>query len=214
VKPIEIIVVDTNPPERSDDILGIAKLCSAFPLVRVIRAPNYGFNLSLGINVGIKRTSECADYVMATCIDLIFPPATIENVLSIMAKDAIGFSYCGRMVKIREFPDDPWLHWNELLSFVEFNPPPNYSLGAIIVASREWWFKVHGYDEENYPFGCADADLSRRATADGLRTVVLSWENGQILHKPHGRTSIVGKINQVDGRIVVRNRNGWGEMPP
>ena len=55
--------------------------------------------------------------------------------------------------------------------------------GAAQCTTREWFFKVGGYDERMELYGAMDNDMTVRAEKDGLNIV---WvEEGEMLHMHH-----------------------------
>jgi hypothetical protein len=187
-----------------------------YPLVRYIRAPLPSFSLSRSINIGIKNTSGVR-FVMATGFEMIFSRGVLRHIVENSTDGTICFAPCGFLREGHPITDRPWDTWADYLEYVSPSPPKPISWGTLLFAARDWWFKIHGYDEEHHPFNYADSDIAMRAKIDGLDLIAVPWDKEQVLHQWHVLSTQYHSVksdfpNSAWG--IVRNRNGWGEMPP
>lgn len=110
------------------------------------------------------------------------------------------------------------------------------SLGAYMATSKEWWFKVRGFDERMKGWGSDDWDIWQRALRDGriykkigpptdigIPTTPPPFPQTELYHQWHPETwlmEIIGqeKFNMFRKRnqeirsekTIVRNDEGWG----
>jgi len=92
---------------------------------------------------------------------------------------------------------------------------PGTTPGAVQAAERQWWFKVHGYDERFVGGLCGeDRDIWHRARADGLSISVVRFDEAQALHQWHDYSPLKGRTRHLveDNPVVIKNTNGWGGM--
>jgi len=110
------------------------------------------------------------------------------------------------------------------------------SLGAYMATSKEWWFKVRGFDERMRGWGSDDWDIWQRALRDGRRckkfgpptdigspTIQSPFPRTEIYHQWHPETwlreeigdtcfNMLRKRNQEirAEKTIVRNDENWG----
>lgn len=217
-KPYEVLVVDAGPtPENDIDHYVKPHRVHGGLDVWTIERTMPEFNLSQGINIGIKATDPGVDYVMTTCPEMLFSRNFVDRVLGLMETDTFLSTPCGFLpegieIDYRDFYEDRLL-FDELAGLVD--KPKKPSIGAVLVAPRSWWFRSRGYDEENYPFAYADSDVVRRARMSGLRWRILPWHYAQVLHVWHEPSELAselgGTIPDESETDWVRNPDGWGE---
>jgi len=214
--PLEIIVVDTNT--EAAFIQENYNALLPYPPVRLICRPRAPFNLAKGMNVGIKAAR--GQYVMATCMEMLFSPNVVEVLARKMHPNGYGQGACG--VLPASIPVGPieTVHerWSELCAATS-EDRTRISPGTIMVAAREWWHSIRGYDEVRYPVWENDADNARASGFSGLEQVPLFWQECQMIHPEHpplkdgfqtgGEWFFGTTDDQVRGRP--RNPNGWGE---
>lgn len=215
VLPDEIIVVDASPNEHHH--IETRRLCSTYPITKVVDAYWTRFNVSRGMNVGIKATNPESKYVAATCMEIFFGENMVEVLLSKAGHGRINFMVCGSLPEgVTDTPENVRSNWSWYCNQINPNPP-KFSLGAVLCAERQWWFDVHGYDEARRPFSYPDVDINDRALRYGLENSSIGWEEAQILHPYHPLSRMFYTIsgfpvdlnNPID-RNVVRNFDGWG----
>jgi len=219
--PLEIIVVDTSCDKKYHEDVG--KLCKQYPLVRFIPGRWTRFNISRGFNVGIRAAR--GEYVATSCMELFFSASLIESLLLRVGENKMNFVRCGCLgpqVDVSAGPEYVRSHWPEYCSQIYPNIA-DISPGALICASRHWWYKVHGYDEDRCPYRYPDTDIQSRALRDGLlgpqpapnqgwpAHCHVPWTEAQVLHPYHPRINDVGGI--IDRQApIVRNLHGWGDI--
>jgi len=211
--PLEIIVVDLNDDDTS---IPIRDVCNWYHARRV-SAPLGRFHLSRAQNVGIKRTSEEADFVLCTGLEMMFSQNYLSTLATLMAPDRLALGVCGCLEEHVEVPDDPFSEWDRLVASVEHTSKNQMSPGTLQCASRDWWFKVHGYDE-SLLFAFTDSDIIRRSWLDGLKPICFGWDKVQVIHQWHPPSELIYKdgsrllsVIQRD-MTIIRNPDGWGEL--
>ena len=211
--PMEIIVVDLNDDEQSRNVRQVCKWYG----VRHIRCPMTTFHLSYAQNIGIRHSNKDADYVLCTGLEMMFSKNYFENLATLMAPDRLGLGVCGLLEEHVQVPDDPFADWDLLVAQVEHTSKNQMSPGTLQCASRNWWFKIRGYDEAlNFAF--TDSDLIRRSWLDGLNPLCFGWDKVQVIHQWHPRSELFyqdkSRLLDVIQRdsTVVRNPDSWGEI--
>ena len=211
VPPVEIIVADQ---ELGGD-LETLKLCNSYPLCRYIHAPHDTFNLSWGFNVGIKRA--VSDFVITCGAEFVFAENYIEVVQPLLTSGIwlisentpIGPEFSKKMLA---YPNPSTSrYWGQ--PFTKF--PSGLHRGGLFGATKAWFEKVHGYNEE-FPFACADAELWQRANADGLQQLFVGVDKTQVFHLWHP----LSKYLDLDSKYfqaypttpIISNLEGWGEL--
>ncbi len=219
VMPDEIVVVDGNTDVKKQT----ETIAAALPFMRyrgtsvkILLAEMEKFNLSRGFNIGIKRSAS--DYVLTTGIDMVFGPNVIETVLSKMDNYAYCVAQCAFLIEGVKVPDDVYSAWKHLRERIKPKPPVKVSTGAMICASRGWWFNHQGYDEINHAFAFADSDVSMRMGLSGLQERIVCWEEAELIHVWHESSqTMVGKIGGEWPNAkwpLIRNPDGWGKCDP
>jgi GT2 family glycosyltransferase len=215
--PLEIVILDQNP-KGDKHVIDNHALADEYELARHVHAPRAEFNLSWGFNVGIQNTSEEADFVMTTGMEMIFGPNVMEEVQKRASPTTAIFSPCGFLPKQVDASnlDDVLARWDWYKSQVVPNPPRPCSTGTLICVTREWWFKARGYDETR-PFNYTDADVNRRTRMGGLVQKNLQWPECQILHPWHEPSPYVHSLGGIWPLPTetgwIRNPGGWGQLP-
>lgn len=187
------------------------------------------WNKSLALNAALRHTPESCRYLFPTDIDMLFAPNFVETVLR-------AHLAWGEALVLCEFKDLPRealrAETDVVAEFAALDAlgelAGDHAVGPCLSASREWYFKVRGFDERMRLWGFMDLDIQRRAQRDGLPEV---WINSQtvLLHQWHARKWDVQqteaereemrqrydanrKLYDEDPSIV-RNPDGWGELP-
>ena len=212
LKPLEVITVDTSI--ESDIAKRNRETAAEFPDVKYIARPSETFNKCWALNVGIKATSPKAEFIMCTDVDEMFSYTYIETALQFLRRQDNVFllsevGFLGQTADIKEpFSDG---NWDRLCANVIKR---GWASGTIQAAKREWWFKVHGYDERfSGGLGHMDSDLGNRARKGGLTPLCIPFKRAQALHQWHRRSPLKLKTRKFysGANPVVANPNGWGE---
>jgi GT2 family glycosyltransferase len=216
--PNEIVIVDGNDDAlKQQDTVDAAIPFTKFQgiEVKIILAHMDSFNLSKGINIGIKQTAEEMDTVITTGVDMLFGPNMIEEIAFRTQLVSIVMSQCGFLIEGTHVPEDVYSTWDKLCGWIEPNPPEKIVSGAFMAAPRKWWHYIRGYDEKRYPFAYADSDIWIRAEQSKLDFEFIYWDKAQILHHWHEKSELVSKLGGIHPKGldlgVIRNLNGWGE---
>ena len=200
--PDEILIVDMNT--KPDEALG------ELDITTYIHKPSDQFSLSRGFNIGIKHTRE-NDYILCTGAEMMFSPNYFAELEAIMDDKTMAIGPCGFLPKNTDYSGD----WDSLVKQVIVGSASKVSPGTFQCVHRDWWFKVHGYDE-TLPFAYVDSDIVQRGAMGGLARKSLSWQEVQVLHQWHEPSELVSKLGGAlsyvtKNKTVIRNPNGWGQ---
>jgi len=153
---------------------------------------------SIARNMGIRRA--LADHVLSLDADLILEPETLRLLYN-----------CHK-----ENPNSLIVNRLHYLPEGEQSKP---GVGAVMSAPREWWHKVHGFDERMHGWGGPDSDLWKRAELDGMKRIIAK---AKIYHQPHPPTKykqrrgfyyFLYRVNRFIWRFdqsIIRNNENWG----
>lgn len=213
--PFEIIVVDLN--DDGVEVKKVGKVLYHFPLARHVTRPLSRYNFSRGQNIGIKATSPDADYVLCTGLELMFSANYLAELETIMSPTRLALGITGLLPEKVDIPAEPFSEWDRLVNSTEHTSKNQMSPGTLQCASRDWWFKIRGYDE-SIPYTFSDSDIIRRAWLDEprLQPLCFGWDRAQVIHQWHLRPSFDNLPTRTLESIqrdmtVVRNPNGWGQ---
>lgn len=162
------------------------------------------WNISRAANIGIKKAK--GKIVAKADADLVLPHGFIDDALG------AGDAFCVAPVKrqkegqdLRGVWDNPI--WADLKSWY-------WPCGGWQSAPKEFWFDLHGYDEDMIFYGADDTDMWNRAHGSGLSVEILN----PVLHRWHKVLAHdwsfyhAGNAKLRERRIdrPVRNVKGWG----
>jgi len=137
--------------------------------VELIYVPDVEWSVPRACNIGIRKAG--GEVIIKVDADNILEPHTLEDTLEYVTKHSFvirqpkfirkGFPMENLKLpqdypKIREAKYDYWL--------------PSY--GGFFAVHRDWWHKVHGYDERYIWYGCNDWDIWNRAVRSGLKRYI------------------------------------------
>ena len=209
----DIIVsdLDSDDPYRTNH----QEICKKFGARYIYTVTGDVWNISRARNIGIRNAK--AEYVVTTDVDCVFAPDFIETLLRHVAKDKI--IHC----RISDLPRDydgklDEFRWMDKISTLR----PAFGYGGCQCFSREWAFKIHGFDEAYKVWGADDTDFYLRAMQDGLESVWIEHETSfyHQWHESENNTQNRPQINENRIRLkltemkkfpVERNVTGWGE---
>jgi len=214
------MVVDYgSTPEHS---CMVERYCREFDANYVMIETDKWFSCSRALNFGIRLSKTNHKYIICTDIDIIFNKNVISRVKeeldsgdnTFVVSDCYGLPQC--TVKYDSDSD-----FDDLFSKSTKRQPQ--SIGALLATSRDWWFKVRGFDETMELWGAEDTDLYERAKKDGLKIIRIT--DAPILHQYHEpwQENIVKmgwprelcgakyehNFSKV-GSSIVKNDDGWG----
>jgi GT2 family glycosyltransferase len=214
--PNEIIVVDTNHPSNNRLSVRIEAITKGYPRTKYVHRPREAFSLSYGLNVGIQNTNKDSRYIMTTGPEDMFSENVLEWLSNNMEEKIISIAPIGRQLEGAKFPPEPWVDWDFYCRrLIDGHPPKTFSLGTFIIAERNWWFRVRGYDEEHHPFNWADSDVTMRAKMDGFTMMVMPWDVAQVLHVFHEESPHFYGVSSCYPNPewgIIRNPNKWGDI--
>jgi hypothetical protein len=209
----EVVLVDTS--DDAEIAKDVARRARIFEQCHLIHAPRASLHKSWALNVGIKATDPGAAFVAATDIDFMFGRHAV-HVLRRRARP--GRFVLAQPLRLPRDADisDPFSSENYRALAMQatwwgYTGGP----GTLQCAARDWWFKVHGYDERYAEgLGGMDDDMLLRARRDGLHIERLTFEEAMPLHQWHEPSPFKGQLHGrvASGPGVVANPDGWGEM--
>jgi hypothetical protein len=121
---------------------------------------------------------------------------------------------------------DPTSEYKSILSLATLRA----GVGMCMCAPRQWFFRIHGYDERYVLWGHEDDDILKRAKLDGLSQVGIS-DRTSLIHQWHipatvnaasltdeergrrGEALASNRILYMNSMDVIRNPGGWGQEP-
>lgn len=214
----EVVFVEWNPP--ADRELLAYGLTERFPNLRayvVSRETHDQINRNPHIqlleyhakNVGIRRTR--LPWVLATNADAALAMDTVNNILSAKLDPAIAWTAERVDIAWRENQQQR-IDLLSSLRYRKFIPYDVMGTGEFILASRELWDKMGGYDEAlvRHKIGC---DV--RGTAQMLAHGASIQKAGTVLHIQHptscteGIRPSHGEFATIEG-VPYQNNADWG----
>lgn len=216
----EVIVVDMSTLDEYTK--EISQACDSNGVNR-IAIPSNRFNVSRCVNIGIKNTSNESDVVVCTGSEMLFESNAFYNigrVFDYYNGDVFVRSECGFLkegVDIDGIFECPFQELNDkVLPF-----PPKFAGGALLAAPRDWWFSVHGYNED-LPFRLADSCVERRAVNSLCNSKVLEFCVSRIFHQWHDPVQKNRLLGELGGELqggrfakefdIIVNQDVWGKM--
>lgn len=227
---VDITICDWgSTPEHEESL---ESLCREFQcrLIRLNRHNDQVWNKSYAYNVMIRQTPEDIDYLAGTDIDLVYAPNWIEQLIRANLWFRNPFVMCqareileadAELLETRDPVDD--------FDVLRAKSVPRTGTGMCLCASRDWFFKIHGWDERYRFWGHQDNDIRKRARLDGLREVWISdvttmihqwhttkWdlregEDADLAERIRSRQEANRQLYH-DSNDVVRNSDDWGVM--
>jgi glycosyltransferase involved in cell wall biosynthesis len=198
-RPSQIIVVSHGSQQEIDEEL--AELCieQSATLIK-IGNPAQSWNKSLALNTGIRHTKFDVPLIMTMDADMILAPNFFSIVVERLFRDPPALVLC----RISDLPpqvylppeaDDLRQSFDALYTTTQLRP--RYGSGGIQAASRTFFFKIRGYDEDLAWWGAMDGDILNRARLMGL---AIEWieDRTAMLHQWHPRKhSVLMRPDQI-----------------
>ena len=209
IQPYDIIIIDASYGEDAASNIrnSIGESWSGLPQLRYSPRPQYTFNKSFALNIGIKKSKQ--KYVLITDADFMFGARLIERVMQELERgNTLVLAEAGYLPDISLDS----MNWAKLCAKVS-KPARKMSPGAIQAVSRKWMNRVRGYDEKFHGgLGGMDDDMKVRAQKNGLRLVWLAFDEVQCIHQWHRVSDMKGKCSHLfsTNPPVVKNLDRWG----
>lgn len=218
--PLEILIVSPSPDSQYRDTLRTTY--GEFPLVRIIDAPQHTpppggapFNASLTANIAIKHSNPAAQFISFIGAGLLFNETSLEALGECMDVHSICEAQMALLpadYKLGEI-ETLWERWDDLVAHLDpYSRTLSFAPGSLMCASREWYFKVHGFDEMNYSLAYNDSDLHRRARLSGLNLKIVPWGKMQMVHIIHPRRYPLPAYPDGHETNIIANGEHWGEI--
>jgi len=201
--------------EWTDEALAQAnrETCDRYARAEHLWTPRETFNKCLGHNVGIRALGT--ELIGAIDVDMILPP---EFTAFVQRKFAEGCEFL--MPRVGWLPEgvDYSLPFDALCELADFaeHRGGRWGAGSPQVARREWWHRVHGFDEGfDGTLGGTETELMDRARRDWLRVCRPMPPEVWVLHQWHPQSPLKYKRRYYEqeckGRAdVVVNGEDWG----
>lgn len=214
VMPLEIIIINASPDSQYRAM--VRETLEKFDLVRVIEAPQYEtFGSSHCANIAIKHSNPAAQFISFIGAGLLFNETSIEALGECMDVHSICEAQMALLPANYEIGaiETLWQRWADLVEHLDpYSRTLSFAPGSLMCASREWYFKVHGFDETNYPMAYNDSDLHRRARLSGLNLKIVPWGKMQMVHIIHPRRYPLPAYPDGHETNIVANGEHWGEI--
>ena len=169
LRELEIIVVDYGSTKENHEKL--MNTLNSFDCSVFYYETNDLWSLSIARNIGIRRAQS--NFVAPLDVDCIVEPTVIEETLKRFHINEKYFivnlvCHCPKELNVNslELPKDFKLLRKRCKCTKQ-------GIGAYISASRDWWFKVRGFDERIKIWGTEDDDIKKRALDNGKIMIVL-----------------------------------------
>jgi len=206
------LAIEIDGPE--DETPALAKsLCKRYGVIPIIihpRSKDKYWNKCRALNHCIRQTSEDTDIIMQLDVDMILHPDHVAIAADRFDQGGRILYQCFN----RSLTEPVILHeghgqkaadqWEALKPLSRYVPtgaeleeprhsnpydvdgPPSKAHGPCQAAHRAWWYYIGGYDENINGWGADDADIVRRASLTGRRTV---WapDDIHLYHQKHPR---------------------------
>jgi len=214
----EVIIVDygSQVSEAVNFPEAMKNLCAQYGWVyRYVTTDDY-WTFGIPANMGV-RMAKGNIIVVTGGIDYVFRPNFVEAIVSY--SNSLDIRQHLLLCTLRSFPygyDPSGFNWDD---FDRVALPHCAYNNAVLGAHRDWWFKVHGFDERFRGWGEVDNDLVYRARIDRLLALDLERERGgktSLYHQPHEYQGhvhgIYDKINlhAICDNTLIKNDENWG----
>jgi len=207
----EVVLVGTS--DNAHIAADVCQRAEAFADVTLIQRPRDALFKSWALNVGIRHTLPSSKWVACTDIDFVFGPDLVETIEVQMRPD--------RYLKAEPMRLPAGIDLATI--FADFDAlcyratwwGPSGGPGALQVAPRGWWFRVHGYDERYADgLGGMDDDVEFRAQHSGLSIGRIPFDTGRALHQWHPASALKDTLHHLwRGKAdTTVNPDGWGRL--
>jgi hypothetical protein len=226
--PAQILVVSQGSQPAVDEELGT--LCAeAGATLLTTGKPEAAWNKPRALNVGIRAVRPEVPYLMTMDADMILAPNFFEVAIERLRQEpALILCRSLDLPQGVRVPAPAELHDAYERLRRRARPRGRSGTGGIQAARRDFFFQVHGYDEDLLWWGAMDGDMVRRAELVGLNIV---WVDGEtsMLHQWHRRKhrGLEDRQHVAQARAAwtqnhelvrqraqqpVRNPAGWGNV--
>jgi len=188
-----ILIIDENTDKIAQEEVQKSQQYQNFTL---IQSPRQIFNMPYAFNLALQ---ECrTPYIMFTGIDMMFSSNFVRFLTEKLDEGSFVMGMMGGLEPDYAIPYNPIEEWSKLKKICEdgWGIHRKYSTGTQI-ASTDWFRKIGGFDERFVKLGGIDTDMMNKATQNGLAIKWIEWEEAQIIHQWHSRSSMKGKSSHL-----------------
>lgn len=159
-KDFEVIFVDYgSEPETSETLLDLFNNYR-FIQYHYLNVKHQLWNKSRALNFGIKKAS--GSHIFIADVDLVFHPGVVEKFLSLSTP---GEFYLFKMGYLNPTESSKL---SKNFSFDELKPQRYGEVNGMILAPKENFFRINGFDEFFHFYGSEDIDLYSRLKNGGF----------------------------------------------
>ena len=192
--PLEVLVVSHGSTDEKN--LEIEANCREYG-ARFITfgRPEEPWCKPLALNIGIRLSSEELPWVMTMDADMILAENFLAVVLGALQQQPCRLVLC-RSRDLRSdqiLPDEPqevYADFERLRRRTRLRR--RSGTGGIQAATREFFFKVQGYDEDLVWWGAEDGDMVRRARLAGLEVHWIETQTAMVHQWHPKRYAVLG----------------------
>lgn len=161
-KLFEVVFVDYGSDQQfSSELKGLFKKYE-FAKYYYLNVQQQLWNKSRALNFGIKHAN--GSYIFIADVDIIFHPAAVGELINRASfKDFLLF----RMGYLDQSESSKLL---QEVKFEELKPNRFGNVNGMILAAKELFFRINGYDEFFHFYGSEDVDLYSRLTNAGFKS--------------------------------------------
>lgn len=223
-EPAEVLIVSHGSQASCNSEL--ADLCAdTGARLLTVGTPDEPWNKPLALNAGIRATHGSSTHILVMDGDILLAP----DFFTAASEVAHGLALCRclDLPQSAHVPDMPQSLLRALPKLTQTGRMrPATSSGGVQWAPRQFFFDVHGYDEDLVWWGAMDNDMVHRARVAGVPEVWLTGRTS-ILHQWHLRKHAALKterdiraakvawqrnheLARMRRHLVVRNVVRWG----
>jgi glycosyltransferase involved in cell wall biosynthesis len=205
-RPAQIFVVSHgSQPAVNEELAAICE--SAGACLLTFGRPSQAWNKCLALNVGIRQTGADIPFLMTLDADMILAPNFLAVTLDFLQRQPDTLILCrsADLPQTAMLPDEPEQLLDAFASLQRQAQLRGRSgCGGIQASRRQFFFDVHGYDEDLAWWGAMDGDMVNRAKLAGLEVEWLEQYTA-MLHQWHPRKH----LNLVDAHEITAARAAW-----
>ena len=199
----QITSIISDMSEDKEIINKLSKICKRNNVIYINTKSNLIFNKSLCLNIGIKMAKN-ADYIATIDADILLRNDVIEK--CIRKKNKKNVILCQTFM----YNSNVWSKNFDKKSFNEIKKDGSLlsksGNGGIQFFSKDWLYKVNGYDERYNLRGGMDNEIIKRFLLDNGKQEWLELdEDILLLHLDHERYNFLGITKEYTSDYRIQN---------